>query len=339
MKLKRMLSLLMALVMTVSLLPLPVYAEDSNVTVESEVYTPGVNFTNVAPLVTSVASESGTNYSVSRTFSAVNSGISLLSEGSEGDDGSSSTTSGMVVNKTAAANEDGSYTITLETYATGSKVITTTNVEIPADIVLVLDLSSSMKQQITTSDSTTRMAALQTAVNNFIDSVYAKAIGSDNTAGTGDDVKHRIAIVGFNTDATAYTTSSGSLAFVDMNASGVNTTLESTVNNLGTGTGTVPATGINMANALFSDNPVTEGQRNRVVILFTDGYPSTTGSNNFTETYANDTISGTYTSKNTYGATVYTVAMLEDADPTADISSSTTLTGNTLKVNKYLHYA
>lgn len=51
---------------------------------------------------------------------------------------------GMVINKTAEANDDGTYTITLEAYATGSKVITETKKDIPTDIVLVLDQSGSM---------------------------------------------------------------------------------------------------------------------------------------------------------------------------------------------------
>ena len=51
---------------------------------------------------------------------------------------------GMVINKTAEANRDGTYTITLEAYATGSKVITETKKDIPTDIVLVLDQSGSM---------------------------------------------------------------------------------------------------------------------------------------------------------------------------------------------------
>lgn len=53
-------------------------------------------------------------------------------------------TSGMVLDKTATANDNGSYTITLEAYATGEKVITGGTKEVPTDIVLVLDQSGSM---------------------------------------------------------------------------------------------------------------------------------------------------------------------------------------------------
>ena len=56
--------------------------------------------------------------------------------------------SGMKISKTAAANADGSYTITLEAFATGSKVITEQKTDIPTDIVLVIDQSGSMKNPI-----------------------------------------------------------------------------------------------------------------------------------------------------------------------------------------------
>lgn len=60
----------------------------------------------------------------------------------------SDTDSGMKISKTATANKDGSYTITLEAFATGSKVITEQKTDIPTDIVLVLDQSGSMKEPI-----------------------------------------------------------------------------------------------------------------------------------------------------------------------------------------------
>lgn len=56
--------------------------------------------------------------------------------------------SGMKISKTATANNDGSYTITLEAFATGSKVITEQKTDIPTDIVLVIDQSGSMKEPI-----------------------------------------------------------------------------------------------------------------------------------------------------------------------------------------------
>ena len=57
---------------------------------------------------------------------------------------------GMVINKTAEPNGDGSYTITLEAYATGSKVISQVTEDVPTDIVLVLDQSGSMAETMST---------------------------------------------------------------------------------------------------------------------------------------------------------------------------------------------
>lgn len=56
--------------------------------------------------------------------------------------------SGMKISKTAAASADGSYTIMLEAFATGSTVITEQKTDIPTDIVLVIDQSGSMNDPI-----------------------------------------------------------------------------------------------------------------------------------------------------------------------------------------------
>lgn len=56
--------------------------------------------------------------------------------------------SGMKICKTATANADGSYTIMLEAFATGSTVITEQKTDIPTDIVLVIDQSGSMNDPI-----------------------------------------------------------------------------------------------------------------------------------------------------------------------------------------------
>ena len=53
--------------------------------------------------------------------------------------------SGMKYSKTATANKDGSYTITLEAFATGSQTTSTQTEDVPTDIILVLDQSGSMK--------------------------------------------------------------------------------------------------------------------------------------------------------------------------------------------------
>lgn len=72
----------------------------------------------------------------------------LLVPGSAADADDAGTDNGMAISKTATANADGTYTITLEAYATGSKVITEVNKDVPTDIILVLDQSGSMAYNI-----------------------------------------------------------------------------------------------------------------------------------------------------------------------------------------------
>lgn len=96
----------------------------------TESYIPAVNFTNVAPFGPAV-----TGVSPLRARSVPPLGL---------DDSTTGSDKGMVINKTATANSNGTYTIQLEAYATGSKVITEVKEDIPTDIVLVLDQSGSM---------------------------------------------------------------------------------------------------------------------------------------------------------------------------------------------------
>ena len=114
-------------------------AEQPGALVESEIITPTVNFTNVAPFLAPVTGVPQRR-AMAMTFAAI----------PRAND--TATDSGMVINKTATANKDGSYTITLEAYATGSKVISEVTEDIPTDIVLVLDQSGSMDETMSTYD-------------------------------------------------------------------------------------------------------------------------------------------------------------------------------------------
>jgi hypothetical protein len=57
---------------------------------------------------------------------------------------------GMIVKKSATDNEDGTYTIELEAYATGESIISDITQDVQTDIVLVLDQSGSMDYDFTT---------------------------------------------------------------------------------------------------------------------------------------------------------------------------------------------
>lgn len=73
---------------------------------------------------------------------------------------------GVVANKKVTANEDGTYTLTLEAYATGSSITTVTEESVPLDIVLVLDVSGSMDDNLGVSDS------METVYNSYQSTDY-----------------------------------------------------------------------------------------------------------------------------------------------------------------------
>lgn len=76
---------------------------------------------------------------------------SMLAAPALADDSTGSSAEGLIINKTAVYNaETDDYTITLEAYATGSKVTTSVSKDVPTDIILVLDQSSSMEDSMKT---------------------------------------------------------------------------------------------------------------------------------------------------------------------------------------------
>lgn len=101
---------------------------------------PAVNYTNVAPLVTA---NKVSQPAKARLMSA-SSTARPIEKGK--------TVDGLVINKTATANDDGTYNIKLEAYTTGS--VSTTESTKPTDIVLVLDQSGSMAWNMTSSTYT-----------------------------------------------------------------------------------------------------------------------------------------------------------------------------------------
>ena len=70
----------------------------------------------------------------------------LATDGTEGGASQENTRDNLTMKKTVIPNEDGTYTVRLESYATGS--VTTTQTPVPMDIVLVLDVSGSMTGEI-----------------------------------------------------------------------------------------------------------------------------------------------------------------------------------------------
>lgn len=179
----------------------------------------------------------------------------------------------------------------------------------------------------TTSKDRTKLQALKDAVSQFSESVEKKA------AATGVD--HRIAVVGFasgktwngqnynynNTEvfkgASGYRYGSDaqgvySTAFMDMNDPSDVANVTASIDALDADGGTLTDLGVEMANGIFNANPVLAGEkRNRVVVVFTDGQPGWSG---YDSTVAQNAIDQAATTKNTYGATVYTVGIFEGAN-------------------------
>ena len=350
---KRIIALLLALILTVGLLPTVALAADE------------VTATKMEPVV---VEDSGDN----TTF-----------------------------RKTISENDDGSYKVTLEAWATGKTIVEET--KIPLDIVLVLDKSGSMEETFSTksetiyrkiersdfryneyywnwsadniglwykvgekyykvnvdrryeasnvhfvytytyqdsngqmqtigtstrryrdpgydfyrkevvNSTTTKMDALKEAATSFATTVQRKA--------AEDKLEHRIAVVSYSTDASIET---GKSALVEVNKGTGLETVKEAINNLEAGGGTQIDLGIKKANEIFEAKEIEEGKRARVVIAFTDGTPGLYGYwaadgwhglNNFnTHETANAAIQAAYSSINTYKASVYTIGIFDGAD-------------------------
>lgn len=139
MKRNALVALVLSVTMLLTLMPGLVFGVSDDQgdpdTVSSSIDYPTVNFTDVAPFLPPV-SGAAPRRSPARAAGDANTGS---------DNGNN----GMAVNKTSVYNEDtGAYTITLEAFATGSKTTTVQEKDIPTDIILVLDQSGSMADDI-----------------------------------------------------------------------------------------------------------------------------------------------------------------------------------------------
>ena len=197
----------------------------------------------------------------------------------------------------------------------------------------------------TTNSSTTRIAALKTAVSSFINKVTTEA--------TTKNVDHRVAVVGFastkdrsgnykNTEllSTKDVVNYGSVSNIDYKNALVSATdktrLSKAVDWLDANGDTYPEYGFDMANKIFAQHPIQDsGNRQRIVIMFTDGYPAPADTNKFNDGMANKAINNAWISKNTYNAKVYTIGIFTGADP------AKTPSGNTEddRANRYMHYS
>ena len=194
-------------------------------------------------------------------------------------------------------------TLTLEAYLTNE--VTETVSTKPLDIVLVLDQSGSMAYDFngnkTNNDTARRQYAMKSAVTNFINEVGKQY---------SDKGDHRMAIVTFGSEATTLQ------GWTVVDTYGANS-LQNTVNTLSQPEGaTNVGAGMETAQALMGTGYAYNGSnttaRQKVVIVFTDGVPTTTS--DFNATVANNAITAAKAMKEA-GAFVYTIGIFNGANP------------------------
>lgn len=225
------------------------------------------------------------------------------------------TQDGLVLNKTATWNTDGTATIRLESYATGK--ITSTTSMTPTDIVLLLDVSGSMSEHIGDKiSSDIKIDSLKNAAMQFVN----KTLEMNNQI-TDNSQKHRISIVkyaGNKTDKIGndryreggnrynYTQIVNNLTTVDNNTAA---TMNQEIDNFKPGGATAADWGFEHTRTVLNQSG--EG-RNKVVIMFTDGEPN--HYNDFDEDVAMSAIKIAKELKSNK-TTIYSVSVMTNANP------------------------
>ena len=203
-----------------------------------------------------------------------------------------------------------------------------------------------------------RLSALKSAVQSFVDEVYKKAAGADGVNGTDDDVAHRIAIVGFasqndygyNTELLSINgNNSGTVGIKynnistedyvavlqDLSVAGSKAVLDTAIAALAAEGATEVNLGMTMAENIFKNNTVDLNQRDRITIMFTDGTPTTW--TDYNKDVANGAISVAHSLKNTYGSTVYTVGVFDGADASSPGSLPENNNTGSNRENRFMH--
>lgn len=205
----------------------------------------------------------------------------------------------------------------------------TTTSTTPLDIVLVLDASGSMKEDMGRG-GTTKMDALKAAANAFVDEIAKANEGIDDP-----ELQHRVSIVKFASDTTDrignnftrddYNYSQRMIGLTPCTQDGKGA-ISSQINALDPAGATRADYGMSHAQKALND--ARPGAK-KVVVFFTDGTP--TKQNEFNSSVANSAVSTAKALKDG-GTTIYTVGIQNGANPSADPTSMWTS-----RENRFLH--
>lgn len=189
----------------------------------------------------------------------------------------------------------------------------------PLDIVLVLDASGSMDDDMTGGK---RIDALKNAANAFIDEIAMQ------NASISDAMKqHRVSIVKFageksnkvgnDTYREGRYTYNYSQVMKNMTACSETTksSFKDTINAIKPAGATNAAAGMELAQGQTSKR----SDAKKIVIFFTDGTPTT--QSEFSNGVASDAISAAKAMKDA-GASVYTIGIFDGANPSADVNAT-----------------
>ena len=231
------------------------------------------------------------------------------------------TSSGSVINR-----GDSAFITALSALSSTSNVASSSTT--PLDIVLVLDASGSMDDPM--NDGTKRIDALKRAANDFV-----TTIAKQNQGISDSSKQHQVSIVKFSGDKSAVVGNDTyykggykynySQVMKAMSPCTDAAAFTNTINSISPAGATRADYGLQLAQSQTSNRK----DAKKIVIFFTDGSP--TSSSGFESGVASSAVSAAKAMKDKdVNATVYTVGIFSDADPSADPSGAS-------NENKFMH--
>ncbi len=281
--------------------------------------------------------------------SVINSVITVADEGTTGGEGTitEEDLKRIVLDKKVKSKDEdnGIYTLTIDTYATGDIRIEQSTEVLPADILMILDTSSSMTSNKMGNErnSPTRFDVLKESATSFLQNLAANAPDGENN--------HRVSIVSFNQSATVETSklSGADSSFVSLlNKGDLNSSLTDVIKNLSASPYTRTDLGFqsgydaikNRKVTTYTDSDNKTQKRPVAVLFFTDGFPSAAGDSgqpsetaftNSSFVTANAAITTADKIKSEFDASIYTIgiASASGIGPDKSYNFSVTKSGRT----------